>query len=81
MKLWESILLRVLKRRIVAAAKKGAQMAPLPKWVAWLGNLGAVGGVVGAFGGFVPPKYAAIVGAVAAWLNSITHSLPGTGGK
>jgi hypothetical protein len=79
-KLKERFALWILKRRIVAAIKKGTKMTPLPKWVAWLGNIGAVGGVVASIAGMLPPKYAAIAAALAALLNSISHSLPGTGG-
>lgn len=80
MTLNERIALWILKRRIIAAIKKGMKMTPLPKWVGWLGNLGAVGSVVTSILGFLPPQYAAIGAAVAALLNSISHSLPGTGG-
>jgi len=81
MTLKERITIWYLTRRIVAAVKKGQQMTPLPKWLAWLGNLGAVGTLLAAVGGVLPPKYAAIVSTLAALLNSISHSLPGTGGK
>jgi hypothetical protein len=54
---------------------------PLGKKWAWLGNLGAVGSVIASVGGFLPPQYAVIAAALAALLNSISHSLPGTGGK
>jgi hypothetical protein len=56
-------------------------MKPLPKWVNWVGNLGALGSLVGSFGGILPMKYGLIVTALGAWLNSVSHSLPGTGGK
>ena len=81
MTLKERIAIWYLSRRIVAAIKKGQTMTPLPKWLAWLGNIGAVGSLLGAIAGVLPPKYAAIVATLAALVNSITHSLPGTGGK
>ena len=81
MTLKERIGLWYLKRRIIAAIRTAGQMTPLPKWLAWLGNLGAVGSLLAAIGGVLPPKYAAIVATIAALLNSISHSLPGTGGQ
>ena len=61
--------------------RKGIDMKPLPKWIAWIGNLTAIGSVLGAVGNALPPKYAAIAAAIAALINSVSHSLPGTGGK
>ena len=81
MTLKERIAIWYLSRRIVAAIKKGQTMTPLPKLFAWLGNLGAVGTLLAAIGGVLPPKYAAIVATLAALINSVAHSLPGTGGK
>ena len=81
MTLKERIAIWYLSRRIVAAIRKAEKMTPLPKWLAWLGNLGAVGSLLAAIGGVLPPKYAAIVATIAALLNSISHSLPGTGGQ
>ena len=47
----ERLLLWVLKRRIVAAYKKGSKMTlkPLPKWMNWVGNFGALAALVGSF--------------------------------
>jgi hypothetical protein len=56
-------------------------MTPLPKWYAMLGNLGAVGALCTTLAGILPPKYGAAVAAFAALVNSVSHSLPGTGGK
>jgi hypothetical protein len=55
-------------------------MKPLPKWLAWLSNLGALGSLVAMVGGLLPPKYAAIATTLSTLINSVTHSLPGTGG-
>ena len=55
-------------------------MRPLPKWLAWIGNIAAVGSAVGGFAGLIPGKTGLIIAAVAAISNSISHSLPGTGG-
>ena len=80
MKLKQRIALWYLKRRIVAAYKKGLNMKPLPKWVAWIGNTAALAGVVGALAHVIPGPTGLLLAGVAAWLNSISHSLPGTGG-
>lgn len=80
MSLKKRFLLWVVKRRIIAAIRKAEKMNPLSKKWAWLGNLGALAACVTSLAGLFPPKYAAIGATIAALINSISHSLPGTGG-
>lgn len=55
-------------------------MKPLPKWVAYLSLLGVIGTGATSIVGIVPTKWSAIVGAAAALINAVTHSLQGSGG-
>ena len=80
MTLKERIALWILKRRIIAAIKKGTKMTPLPKWVGWLSLIGGGSALVSSVAGLLPPKYAAIAAALALLMSNISHSLPGTGG-
>lgn len=54
---------------------------PFPKVVSWLSFLSTLFGAGGGLSGVIPPKYALLVTGVAGAVQSISHSLNGTGGK
>ena len=81
MSLKSRIGLWVLKRRIVAAYKKGLKMTPLPKWVGWLSMASSIGAACLTFASILPPKYGVALAAFGTFLSNLSHSLPGTGGK
>ena len=81
MNLKTKLALWYIRRKLVAIIKKGSKMKPLPKWMAWLSNLGAVGSILATLGNMLPPKYGVAIAGAAAIINSVAHSLPGTGGK
>ena len=56
-------------------------MKPLPKWMGWLSMLGSVGALCTTLAGLLPPKYAVTIATIGTALASLSHSLPGTGGK
>ena len=55
-------------------------MKSLPKIVGWLALLAGLVAPGGALAEIIPPKYAAVISAIAAVVLSISHSLTGTGG-
>ena len=81
MTLKERIALWFIRRKLIAAYKKGLTMNPLPKWVGWLSMAGTIGSALSIIGGVLPPKIGAALISLGAILSNLSHSLPGTGGK
>ncbi len=59
--------------------RKEFRMKPLPKWLSWVSAIAGLFGAGGALTDAIPPKYAAIVGGVAAIIGSLSHSATGNG--
>jgi hypothetical protein len=76
----ERIALWLIRRRLLAALKKGLKMKPLPKWVGWVAILCATFGTGGALAGFIPLKIAIMLSTAGTLVNGVTHSINGTGG-
>ena len=76
----ERILLWLIRRRFLAALKKGLKMKPLPKWIGWIAIICATFGTGGALAGLIPLKIAMMLATAGTLVNGVTHSINGTGG-
>lgn len=81
MKVYERIALWLIRRKIVAAYKKGLKMSlPFPKLVGWAAIAGSVGAACLTLASIVPGNLGVVVAAIGTFLAALSHSLPGTGG-
>jgi hypothetical protein len=80
MSLKEKIGWWIIRRRLMAALKKGLKMKPLPKWIGWVAIICATFGTGGAFAGLIPVKIALMLATAGTLVNGVTHSVNGMGG-